>query len=315
MFPAGFVMPYIMFHTSLFFRRSLVLSLFVVGGLSAAEPATAPNPDREWYNSLPTAPKLELKKHGLVAKELRRWKPRGAGQGVAVDENFFYGIGNFVVGKYHKKTGERVGEWIDLRGGATTHMNSGYVEEGVLVLAHSNYPNLPMTSSVIFFDTAAMQPIRSHSLGVQPGSLTWCMRKDGYWWACFANYNERGGTPGRDNRFTYFGKFNDQWQMLESWIFPPTMIEAFGKMSSSGGAWGDDGFLYVTGHDAPELYVLKLPKMGSMLETVTVINVPFEGQAWAWDRSEKRVIYGITRNSGEVVVAQIPEIPESLGKP
>jgi hypothetical protein len=300
-------------------RRFVSLSVLAaaVTRLVAAEPpAPAPNPDREWYNSLPTAPKPELKKHGLVAKELRRWKARGAGQGVAVDDKYFYGIGNFLVGKYDKKTGERVSEWIDLRGGPTTHMNSGYVEEGVLVLAHSNYPNLPMTSSVIFFDTAAMQPIRSHSLGIQPGgSLTWCVRKDGFWWACFANYSNERGTPGRDNRYTYFGKFNDQWQLLESWIFPPTIIEKFGKMSSSGGAWGDDGFLYVTGHDLPELYVLRLPKMGSMLEAVTVIDVPIEGQAWAWDPGEKRVIYGITRNAGEVVVAHIPEIPASLGKP
>jgi hypothetical protein len=86
-------------------------------------------------------------------------------------------------------------------------------------------------------------------------------------------------------------------------------------MSASGGAWGDDGLLYVTGHDAPELYVLRLPKMGSVLELVTVIEVPFEGQAWAWDPSEKRVIYGITRQAGEIVVARIPELPAELRRP
>jgi hypothetical protein len=268
--------------------------------------------ERAWSAALPSAPKPEIVKHGLVAKELRRWKPRGAGQGVAVDERYFYGIGNFLVGKYDKKTGERVGEWIGLRGGAITHFNSGFVEDGKLVLSHSNFPNLPMASSIEYFDTRTVKPVKTHSLGIQHGSLTWATRKDGFWWACFANYNDKGTTPGLDNRWTYFGKFDDDWRLVESWIFPPELIKAFNPSSSSGGSWGDDGELYVTGHDAKELYVLRLPKMGPALELVTVIDVPFEGQAWAWDRSEKRVIYGITRNSGEVVVAQIPELPAEL---
>jgi hypothetical protein len=52
--------------------------------------------------------------------------------------------------------------------------------------------------------------------------------------------------------------------------------------------------------------------MGVALEYVTTIEVPFEGQSWAWDRSDKRVIYGIIRRTGEVVVARIPELPKTL---
>ena len=48
------------------------------------------------------------------------------------------------------------------------------------------------------------------------------------------------------------------------------------------------------------------------LEYVTTIDVPFEGQSWAWDRSEGRVIYGIIRRTREVVVARIPELPAAL---
>ena len=57
------------------------------------------------------------------------------------------------------------------------------------------------------------------------------------------------------------------------------VISAWGTMSSSGGSWGDDGLLYVTGHDARELYVLRLPERGPVLDYVTTIDVPFEGQA------------------------------------
>lgn len=285
----------------------------------AAEAAATSDPEKDatrtWLASLPAAPKPELTRHGLVAEELRRWKARGANQGVAVDDRFFYGIGNHVVGKYDKRTGRRVAEWVGLRGGPTIHLNSGVVQDGQLVLAHSNYPQVPMASSVEHFDPATLQPVKSVSLGLRHGSLTWAEKKDGSWWACFAHYTDRGGTPGMDNRSTLVGKFDATWQLLESWVFPPQVVARWGASSCSGGSWGDDGLLYTTGHDARELYVLRLPRMGVMLEYVTTIDVPFEGQAWAWDRSEKRILYGITRRSAEVVVARIPEIPASLRTP
>lgn len=287
------------------------------GGATQLTPAEAAEREanRAWQSSLPVAPKAELTKHGLVAQELRRWKPRGANQGVAVDEKYFYGIGNTLIGKYDKQTGERIAEWVSPRGGPIGHFNSGYVENGELIVSHSNFPQLPMASSIEVFDAAALQPIKTHSLGAAwMGSLTWAQKKDGFWWACFANYNDQGTTPGFDNRWTTISKFDERWQVLESWILPPQVVATFGVSSCSGGSWGDDGLLYISGHDAKEIYVLRLPKLGVMLEYVTTIDVPFEGQAWAWDRSDKRVIYGITRRSREVVVARIPELPAELLK-
>ena len=283
--------------------------------LRAAESAPA-DPVREahrtWLAGLPAAPKAELTHHGLVAEELRRWTPRGANQGVAVDAHHFYGIGNYVVGKYDKTTGARVAEWVGLRGGATIHLNGGLIQDGQLVLAHSNFPQLPMASSLEYFDPATVQPVKSLSLGIRHGSLTWAEKKEGFWWACFAHYNDQGTAPGTDNRSTLLGKFDDQWNVLESWIFPPQVIANWGKSSSSGGSWGDDGLLYTTGHDEKKLYVLRVPKMGVTLDYVTTIDVPFEGQSWAWDRSDPRVIYGIIRRTGEVVVARIPALPAAL---
>jgi hypothetical protein len=123
-----------------------------------------------------------------------------------------------------------------------------------------------------------------------------------------------GTTPGFDNRWTYFGKFDDQWQMIESWLFPPQIVAAWGKSSSSGGSWGEEGLLYITGHDETELYVLRLPRSGVALDYLTTIKVPFEGQSWAWDRTAtgERIIYGISRARHEVVVARIPAIPPEL---
>ncbi|MBM3844510.1 MAG: hypothetical protein FJ397_14835, partial [Verrucomicrobia bacterium] len=176
----------------------------------AADPARAA--EQAWYAALPRAPVPELTRHGLVAQELRRWRPRGANQGVAVDADHFYGIGNFVVGKYDKRTGERVAEWVGLRGGATIHLNGGLIQDGLLVLAHSNFPQVPMMSSLEFFDPRTLTPVRSLSLGLRPGSLTWAERRDGFWWACFAHYNDQGGTPGLDQRWTHVARLDDQWQ-------------------------------------------------------------------------------------------------------
>ena len=270
--------------------------------------------NRAWSLELPAAPAPTLTKHGLVATELARWPVRGANQGVAVDGEFFYGIGNFVVVKHRKDSGARVAEWTGLRGGPTVHLNGGLVQDGLLVLAHSNFPQLPMASSLEYFDRHTLLPVRSTSLGIRLGSLTWAERREGSWWACFANYNDQGSTPGFDQRWTHVGKFDDNWQLIESWIFPPQVVATWGRSSCSGGSWGEDGLLYVTGHDAKELYVLRLPKMGVVLDYVTTIDVPFEGQAWAWDRSlpQERIIYGISRRDHEVIVARIPEIPSRL---
>jgi len=296
------------------FARCVLFGVFALPPGHAAEKSADPvrEATRGWLASLPAAPKAELTHHGLVAEEVRRWKPRGANQGVAVDAKHFYGIGNYVVGKYDKVSGERVAEWVGLRGGATVHLNGGLIQDGQLVLAHSNFPQLPMASSLEYFDPASTRPVKSVSLGLRHGSLTWAEKKEGFWWACFAHYNDQGTGPGTDNRSTMVGKFDENWQLLESWLFPPQVVASWGKSSCSGGSWGDDGLLYTTGHDASELYVLRLPKMGVTLEYVTMIKVPFEGQSWAWDRTDRRVIYGIIRRTGEVVVAKIPELPAAL---
>jgi hypothetical protein len=187
------------------------------------------------------------------------------------------------------------------------------VVDGQLILAHSNFPQLPMASSIEVYDTATLKPVASTSLGIRLGSLTWAEKRGGVWWACFANYNDTGTTPGFDQRWTHVGRFNEDWQPVESWLFPPEVVATWGKSACSGGSWGPDGLLYVTGHDAPELYVLRIPRSGVTLEQVATIAVPFEGQSWSWDRSAEpdRIIYGISRERHEVIAARIPPVVDA----
>jgi hypothetical protein len=244
----------------------------------------------------------------LSAKEVRRWPAPEARQGVAVDADYFYAIVNTRIGKYDKSTGRKVGEWVGDRL-RIIHLNSCAVIDAMLVCAHSNFPEVPMASSVEFFDPATMRHVRSVPLGIADGSLTWIERHGGKWWAGFANYDDKGGEPGRDHRFTQVVMFDDDWRRLGGYRFPDSVLQHFAPLSNSGGSWGADGLLYVTGHDAREIYVLREPGEGPTLEHLATIAAPLDGQAWAWDRSATRTLYGITRRNGEVVVIDMPRVP------
>lgn len=243
----------------------------------------------------------------LRATELGRRPAAEARQGVAVDDRHFYAVANHAIGKYRKRTGARVGGWTG-DGGRITHLNSCSVIARELVCAHSNYPQVPMASSVEVFDPATMRHLRSVPLGVGGGSLTWVERRGNRWWAGFANYDARGGEPGRDHRFTHVAVFDDAWRRVGGYRFPDAVLARFAPRSNSGGGFGADGLLYVTGHDAPELYALRVPGEGATLEHVATIAAPLDGQAWAWDRSAPGTLWGITRRAGEVVAMRMPPV-------
>jgi hypothetical protein len=89
-------------------------------------------------------------------------------------------------------------------------------------------------------------------------------------------------------------------------MLPQTTLAAMKPTSSSGGVWGDDGLLYVSGHSAYELYVLALPDRGTTLRHIATIPAPFQGQAIARDPKDANVLWGIVRKTGEVVAARLP---------
>lgn len=241
------------------------------------------------------------------AQTLSRLPAPEANQGVAVDAGFIYAVDNSEIAKYDRATGAKVAAWT---GDPATfpHLNSCAVIGAELVCASSNYPALPMQGSVEVFDPQRMVHLRSVALTPQPGSLTWVDRRDGAWWAGFANYDGRGGEPGRDHRFTTLLKFDDRWRVAGVWTFPDTVLARFKPKSASGGTWGADGRLYVTGHDLPEVYVLELPRVGTVLKHVATIPVAFEGQAIAFDRGADRVLFGISREKREVVAMKLPPV-------
>jgi hypothetical protein len=240
--------------------------------------------------------------------ETARFAAAEARQGVAVDAQHFYAVTDRAIGKYDKFSGAQVAKWEGARDGPIIHLDSAVILEGKLYAAHSNYPAEPMTSSVEIFDPATLKHIGTHSFGIMWGSLTWIDRHDGAWWAVFANYSRVFGQSQRpygNSYWTTLVKFDDKWQWQQGWIFPSKIIQRSEPMSISGGSWGPDGQLYVTGHDHPEVYVLRLPRAGSVLEHVETIPFAIHGQGIAWDRSRPGTLYGISRPNGHVVAAQL----------
>ena len=229
-------------------------------------------------------------------------------QGVGVDADHFYAVTDRAIGKYDKKSGKLVGRWEGPKDGPIIHLDSAVVVEGKLYAAHSNYPALPMTSSVEIWDAATMQHVGTHSFGIQWGSLTWIDRHDGFWWAVFANYSRVFGpmpVPYGNTYWTTLVSFDDSWQSREAWTFPEKVLKRAEPMSISGGSWGPDGVLYCTGHDHPEVYVLRLPKAGSVLDLIETVPLENTGQGIAWDRSAPGILYAIQRPSKQVVVSRM----------
>jgi len=238
-------------------------------------------------------------------REVKRYPAAEATQGVAVDREFFYAIGNHSVAKYDKKSGTRLAGWECPEGKPLTHLNGGIVHEGRLYCAHSNYPGAPMTGSIEIWDTKSMKHVGNHSFGIYAGSTAWIEHHAGSWYVGFAQYQKKGAEPNRDPSWTTVLRFDQGWNRLEGWVFPDEVIRRFAGYSSSGGVIDAKRYLYVTGHDARELYVLKFPDAGSVLELIGTIPVTFPGQGIAWDRSDPGTLYAISKADRQVVVCRL----------
>lgn len=238
------------------------------------------------------------------AQVIRRYAAPEATQAVAVDTEFFYAIGSAVIGKYEKRTGQRVARWEGARGSGVAHLNSGIVIGDELYCAHSNYPETPMVSSLEVFDMKRMAHIRSRPLPAGLGSATWVEQIDGNWWVAFAHYAGRGGEPGKGPEATKLVQFDRDWRQRGAWSFPASVISRWDGMSSSGGVRVNERRFYTTGHHAPELYVLELPESGTQLTLRDIIAVESEGQGIAFDRIAG-LLYSVQRRTREVIVSKL----------
>jgi outer membrane protein assembly factor BamB len=231
---------------------------------------------------------------------VRTWKAAEANQGVAVDAEFFYAIDDRALGKYEKANGRKVGEWRAPAGSPVKHLNSGVVVGGQLLVAHSNFPAKPDESTLEYFDVETLRPAGRKIFEQPPGSLTWLVPAGDGWLACFAHYRLNS-----DPALSRIVRYDARWNVLVTWSFPAELLARFGAFSCSGGGYAPDGRIWVSGHDARELYVLELPPSGGQASWVGTVGFVSRGQAFAWDPSRPQELYSIQRKTREVNVSRL----------
>ena len=219
-----------------------------------------------------------------------------ATQAAAADERHVYAISSREIAKYDRHSGERLAG----SSGSATHLNSGFVWQGSLYCAHSNYPMKPEHSELLVLDPDSMELTTYHDFAGQPGSLTWAVRHDDAWWCNFAFYDA-------DNRKSYLARFDDNWQEQARWTYPTKLVERLGRHSLSGGVWYHEQLL-ATDHDHEVLYRLALPRTGAsdkpgVLELVEFVPAPFAGQGIAYDPVTDGLV-GVVRKKKLVIFAQ-----------
>jgi len=195
-----------------------------------------------------------------------------AHQAAAADERFVYAINNSQVAKYDRFKGTLVA----LSEGSASHLNSGWIQGHQLFCAHSNYPTKPERSEIRAIDLDSMKMSTFKDFGESLlGSLTWAIQKDGDWWCNFAHYDDQ-------NHKTVLVRYDSNWNLLNTYTYPPEVIADLGRYSLSGGVW-HEATLLATGHDHRKLYCLRLPTSGNVLTLVGTVPAPFTGQGIAHD--------------------------------
>ena len=248
-----------------------------------------------------------------AAETIARFDIPDARQAVAVTDRYLYAIDNRTIAKLDKATGQPVARWEGPKGGPILHLDSGVVREGKLYTAHSNYPDWPMVSSVEVWDAETLKHLESHSFGIDRGSFTWLDRDpQGRWWGAFANYNrvfDKSPLAYGNKYATQIVRFNPDWSVAEAFVYPDALVAKFQDMSNSGGAFGPDGRLYISGHDNPELYVVAPPEMGSTMRWLETIPLEIGGQGFAFDPAQPGVVWGLIRGKtgGQVTASRLPE--------
>lgn len=250
----------------------------------------------------------------LRATTLRVYDAPEARQGAAADDRHFYAVDNTTLAKYEIATGRRVQSWSTPVDGLIRHLNSCLVDRRRIRCANSNYPRTPMGSSIEIFDSRALTHVDSHSLGMlDEGSLTWFDRLRGGWIAGFSHYDGNGGLPFKNHAFSSVVTYDDGWRRTGGWLFPESVVARMAPHGSSGGAIGPDGWLYLLGHDRPELYVVARPLMGPSLIHIATIELEANGQAFSWAGDGSRTIFAIDRAKRQVRRIEIPLVRLAAG--
>ena len=115
-------------------------------------------------------------------------------------------------------------------------------------------------------------------------------------------------TSTKDHSFSSVVTFDAQWRRTGGWLLPQAALERMAPYAASGGAIGPDGWLYLLGHDRPEMYVVGRPPMGPTLIHIATIDLEAEGQAFSGAQGGSRTVFTVDRRKELVRRIEIPPV-------
>ncbi|TWT86354.1 Zinc carboxypeptidase [Neorhodopirellula pilleata] len=227
-----------------------------------------------------------------------------AHQAVAVDASSLYAISNRTIGRYDKESAKFLVRWEAPAKSGIEHLNSGVVIDGKLYCANSNWPAKPLKNTVEIFEAETLKHVESKPFSETQGAINWIDRHQDTWWIAYAFYGDA------EVRRTKLVRYDSNWKVTGQWTFPESVIQRFLPNSNSGGAFGPNGQLFVTGHDHAEVYVLDVPADGGELDHVATLPAPIAGQGIVWDDDDLGVLIGIVRGRREVVFMRFSQLSQ-----
>lgn len=214
---------------------------------------------------------------------------KDAHQAIAVSKNYFYAISNKSISKCDKITGKVVKRYKS--DDSNMHLNSGTIIGSQLFCA-----NNPKNFNSIVVFSKNLRIIKSFDIDIKNGSLTWIDINDGKWFGMVAFYKNQV----HKTHLVQFNIANNKLIIKKKWFFPTSVTKRFYPYSCSGGSFKDN-FLYCTGHDKKEIYVMSVVPNKQLLKHVKTIKSYSTGQGIDFDGN---YLYGIHRKK-KLVIAQL----------
>ena len=237
--------------------------------------------------------------------ELSRSKSDNAKQAVTASKRFVFVINNNTIEKRNKVTWEKVAEKNFPK---LHHLNSSVIINNKIYCAHSNYPEIPMHSSIEIFDTKTLSHIESHSFGIENGSCTWIDKVGKYYYVFFAHYaNANKMQKNRDVSWSQLVKYDENWSRVAGWVLPRELLERVSPYSISGGIFLNKHQILATHHHHKEFYLLSIPKMNSELILEKIIPTTIRGQGISYDNKNHNIIWGINKKTQEVIKVKLED--------
>jgi hypothetical protein len=214
-----------------------------------------------------------------------------ARQGITVDDLYFYAISDRHVGKYERKSGKKVlsRKYDD----NIKHLNGGFIDGDNLVCTHNpkginsivtiNKHNLEIINRYDLTNTKLTNNINSTFIDGTNSYLTWISRYNSKTYGVIAFYKEHV-----DN--TIFCEFDEKFNIINSWKFPKKVLSRLKPWSVSGG-FVKNGYIYASGHDKGEIYILHIKDDKNILELLEIIDVKSSGQGVSYHNNNLFVIH------------------------